>query len=103
MRCFGRTHRIHVAWLAKEFRGNNLEMVKTPSDEMAADIFTKTFPDSKADTSEHDLNLIKVIVPERFLQAPASENAAGGEPQPDKKSCTRELLEKKAARRHQKA
>ena len=58
-------------------------MEKTPSEEMAADIFTKAFPDSKAHVWKQDLNMIKVIDPATFWSAPPAttpiENATGGE------------------------
>ena len=86
MRHLGRTHRIDVAWLCDEFAGNNLELEKTPSEEMAADIFTKAFPDSKAAVWEHDLRLIKVVDPATFWTAPPPEltpvpvgNVTGGD------------------------
>ena len=75
----GSQPRIDVSWLSDEFKGNSVELAKTPSDEMAADIFTKPFPDCKAHVWEHDLKLIRVVEPHKYFTAPEFENAAGGQ------------------------
>ena len=61
MRHMGRAHRIDVAWLCQRFEGDDVVMHKTCSQDMAADIFTKPFPDSKVTAWENDLKLIGIV------------------------------------------
>ena len=43
----GRTHRISIAWLYEQLQADNIKMYRADSELMAADIFTKPFPEPK--------------------------------------------------------
>ena len=47
MQHIGRTHRISVAWLHEQFKSKDISMMRADSELMAADIFTKHFPECK--------------------------------------------------------
>ena len=56
----GRTHRISIAWLYEQLQNHNVNMYRADSEFMAADIFTKTFPDCKAHVWSTNLGLINI-------------------------------------------
>ena len=56
----GRTHRISIAWLYEQLQANNIKMYRADSELMAADIFTKPFPDAKASAWRSNLALINI-------------------------------------------
>ena len=56
----GRTHRISIAWLYEQPQANSIKMYRADSELMAADIFTKPFPDAKASTWWPNLALINI-------------------------------------------
>ena len=56
----GRTHRISTAWLHEQLRTNEIMMYRADSELMAADIFTKPFPDAKASAWRSNLALINI-------------------------------------------
>ena len=57
----GRTHRISIAWLHEQLKANDIQMHHTDSELMAADIFTKPFPDTKASVWRTNLQLINIV------------------------------------------
>ena len=57
----GRTHRISIAWLHEQLQTNNVKMFRADSELMAADIFTKHFPDGKSATWQSNLQLINIM------------------------------------------
>ena len=61
MQHIGRTHRISIAWLYNQLRQSDIKMFRADSELMAADIFTKHFPESKRDVWQSNLNLINVL------------------------------------------
>ena len=85
MRHMGRTHRIDLAWLHERLRSDDIAMVYTESKDMAADIFTKAFPDNKASVWQSDQLLICIGDTEEFWKnygkvkpATSTKNATGG-------------------------
>ena len=56
----GRTHRISTAWLYDQLQSNNINMFRADSELMAADIFTKAFPDGKLPVWLANLALINI-------------------------------------------
>ena len=56
----GRTHRISIAWLHEQLKSNEVNMFRADSELMAADIFTKPFPDAKASVWRSNLDLINI-------------------------------------------
>jgi len=60
MRHIGRTHRIAVAWMHERLSGPDVRMFRADSELMAADIFTKPFPECKRAAFEADLLLINI-------------------------------------------
>ena len=57
----GRTHRISIAWLHDQLQSNDIKMYRADSELMAADIFTKPFPDAKAQVWRSNLDLINIV------------------------------------------
>ena len=57
----GRTHRISIAWLHEQLKTNEVKMNRADSELMAADIFTKPFPEAKASVWRNNLQLINVF------------------------------------------
>ena len=76
MRHLGRTHRIDVAWTAERIQGPDVELIKTDTKIMAADIHTKPFPDALRSDWERDLRLINIVDPDKFFVAPKPETAS---------------------------
>ena len=56
----GRTHRISTAWLHEQVKANEIKMHRADSELMAADIFTKPFPEAKASVWKNNLQLISI-------------------------------------------
>ena len=73
MRHLGRTHRIDVAWTAERMQQDDMNLIKTDTKVMAADIFTKPFPDSHKEAWKRDLQLINIVDPDKFFVAPGAE------------------------------
>ena len=56
----GRTHRISIAWLYEQLQQNEIKMYRADSELMAADIFTKAFPEGKLAVWQSNLSLINI-------------------------------------------
>ncbi len=65
MRYMGRTHRVSVHWLHEVFKERWLDLVKTGTHFMRADIFTKGF--ETLDKWTHALHLINHVDPAKFF------------------------------------
>ena len=66
MRHLGRTHGISIQWLHDETTKETCELHYIETANMAADIFTKFFPQAKASTWTEARKLINVLSPEEF-------------------------------------
>ena len=71
MRHLGRTHRCSVSWIHERFASDDLELIKEPSETMAADIFTKAFTNPEKWDSVR--RLINVVPPEDKFWEPEYE------------------------------
>jgi hypothetical protein len=83
MRHMGRTHRVNVHWLHETFKHKWLDLVKTGTHCMRADIFTKGF--DTLDKWIHALHLINHVDPGTFfvLNPGAEVITFGAEPVPE--------------------
>ena len=61
MQHIGRTHRISIAWLHEQLKESDIHMFRADSELMAADIFTKHFPESKREVWQSNLKLINIF------------------------------------------
>ena len=56
----GRTHGLSIAWLHEQLKSKNVKMYRADGELMAADIFTKPFPEGKASAWNNNLRLINI-------------------------------------------
>ena len=76
MRYLSRTHRLNIAWLDERFQSSELQLVYCISNEMAADIFTKSFTD-KIKWAEV-CRLVNVVDKDTCYAFIAAQTAGGG-------------------------